>query len=108
MVGAGILGSYDCRVAPIPLALGLQTRYCLRSRPIRPARSWCSPAAALDGPFRIDIPPERGTLTPGGRTGVVYRPRPGFKGTDVFDFSLRGRSSAAYETATIRVRASIN
>jgi hypothetical protein len=108
MVSAGLLGSHDCRVAPIPLTLGLQTEVSLAL----PANTPCtilvqSGSASLDG-LRIDIPPERGTLTPRGRTGVVYRPRPGFKGADAFDFSLSGRSHAAYETATIRVRANIN
>jgi hypothetical protein len=108
MVAAGILGSHDCRVAPIPLALGVQTEVSIAL----PANTPCTilvqgGSATLDG-LRIDVPPERGTLTPRGRTGVVYRPRSGFKGADVFDFSLRGRSSAAYEIATIRVRATIN
>jgi hypothetical protein len=108
MVSAGLLGSHDCRVAPIPLALGLETEVSLAL----PANTPCtivvhSGGASLDG-LRIDVPPERGTLTPRGRTGVVYRPRPGFKGADAFDFSLSGRSHAAYETATIRVRANIN
>lgn len=108
MVCAGILGSHDCRVAPIPLTLGLKTEVSVAL----PANTPCtilvqSGSTPLDG-LTIDSAPQRGTLTPRGRTGVVYRPRPGFKGADTFDFSLRGRSSAEYETATIRVRASIN
>ena len=108
MVCAGILGSHDCRVAPIPVALGLQTEVSIAL----PANTPCTilvqgGSVTLDG-LTIDLPPERGTLTPRGRTGVVYRPRAGFKGADAFDFSLRGRSHAGYETATIRVRASIN
>jgi hypothetical protein len=108
MVCAGILGSHDCRVAPIPLALGLKTEVSVAL----PANTPCailvqSGSTPLDG-LTIDALPERGTLTPRGRTGVVYRPRPGFKGADTFGFSLSGRSSAAYETATIRVRAMVD
>jgi hypothetical protein len=108
MVGAGILGSHGCRVAPIPLALGHETEVSVSL----PANTPCTilvqgGSATLDN-LHINVPPERGTLTPRGRTGVVYRPRAGFKGADTFDFSLRGGSHSDYETATIRVRASIN
>jgi hypothetical protein len=108
MVCAGILSSHDCRVAPIPLALGLKTEVSVAL----PANTPCTilvqhGSTPLDG-LTIDAAPERGTLTPRGRTGVVYRPRPGFKGADTFDFSVQGRSSSAYETSTVRVRAMIN
>jgi hypothetical protein len=108
MVCAGIFGSHDCRIAPIPLALGQETAVSIAL----PANTPCTflvqgGGATLDG-LRIEVPPEQGTLTPRGRTGVVYRPRPGFKGPDGFDLSLHGRSRDAYETATIRVRANIN
>ena len=108
MVCAGILGSRGCRVTPIQLALGHETEVSIALPANTPCTILVQPgSAALDG-LRIDVPPQRGTLTPRGRTGVVYRPRAGFKGADAFDFSLRGGSHAAYETATIRVRASIN
>jgi len=108
MICAGIFGSHDCRVTPIPLGFGHQTEVSLAL----PADTPCTimvqaGSAPVDG-LTIDAPPERGTLMPRGRTGVVYRPRPGFKGADAFDFSLRGRASDADETALIRVRASIN
>jgi hypothetical protein len=108
IVCAGIFGSHDCHVAPIRLALGHETEVSIALPANTPCTILVQPGSAtLDG-LRIDVPPQRGTLTPRGRTGVVYRPRAGFKGTDAFDFSLRGGSHAAYETATIRVRASIN
>jgi hypothetical protein len=108
MVCAGILGARGCRVTPIQLALGHETEVSIALPANTPCTIRVEPGSAtLDG-LRIEVPPERGTLTPRGRTGVVYRPRAGFKGSDAFDFSLRGGSPAAYETSTIRVRASIN
>jgi len=108
MVLAGALSSHDCRAKPIPLALGLDAEASIAM----PANSPCTilvwaGSTALDG-ITIDAPPERGTLTPRGRTGVVYRPHRGFKGDDAFAFSLHGRSSSVRETSIIRVRASIN
>jgi hypothetical protein len=108
MVCAGIFGSHDCRVAPIPLALGQETAVSIALPADTPCTILVQGGSATLDVIRIDIPPQRGTLTPRGRTGVVYRPRPGFKGADGFDFSLHGRSRDAYETATIRVRANIN
>ena len=108
MVSAGILGAHDCRVAPIPLALGHQTEVSIALPANTPCTILVQGGSAILDNLRIDVPPHRGTLTPRGRTGVVYRPRAGFKGADTFDFSLRGGSRATYETATIRVRASIN
>ena len=108
MILAGALSARDCRAKPIPLALGLDAEASIAM----PANTPCTilvrlGSVALDG-ITIDAPPERGTLTPRGRTGVVYRPHRDFKGDDTFAFSLHGRSSSVRETSIIRVRASIN
>jgi hypothetical protein len=108
MVLAGILGSRDCRVAPIQLALGSETAVSIALPANRPCTILVRPGNATFDAITVVSPPERGTLTPRGRTGVVYRPPPGFKGGETFDFSLHGRSSSTYETSTIRVRANIN
>ena len=108
MVLAGILSSRDCRVAPIQLALGIETAVSIALPANRPCTILVRPGNATLDAITVVSPPERGTLTPRGRTGVVYRPPPGFKGGETFDFSLRGRSSSTYETSTIRVRANIN
>ena len=108
MVLAGVLSSHDCRAKPIPLALGLDAEASIAV----PANTPCTilvqaGSTALDS-ITIDAPPERGTLTPRGRTGVVYRPQRGFKGEDAFAFSLHGRPSSVRETSIIRVRSSVN
>ena len=64
-------------------------------------------SAILDD-IAVTAPPERGTLTSRGRSGVVYRPRPGFKGNDSFDFSLQGLLNGARESSIVRVRAVID
>ena len=60
------------------------------------------PALPLDG-LSIDAAPQYGTLSPRGRTGVIYRPDRAFTGNDTFVFSLHGRSSS-----TVRIRASVD
>ena len=108
MVLAGILGSRDCRIAPIQLALGIEAAVSIALPANRACTILVHPGNATLDAITVVSPPERGTLTPRGRTGVVYRPPPGFKGGETFDFSLHGRSSSTYETSTIRVRANIN
>jgi hypothetical protein len=107
MVVAGALSARGCRVAPIPLALGAGTELSISV----PANTPCTiliPAggATLDD-ITVDEPPQHGTLTARGRTGTIYRPNRGFKGQDVFAFSLNARSGAARESAAVRVQASI-
>ena len=51
----------------------------------------------------LDQPPAHGVAAPHGATGFVYRPAHGFKGRDVFAFSVRGRSAAKRGTTTFRV-----
>lgn len=107
MVWTGILGARDCRVEPIPLALGRHSDVPIAL----PADAPCTirvkaGSTVLDG-ITIDAPPLHGTLALRGRTGIVYRPNAGFKGGDAFAFSLHGRSGAVPDTAAIRVRAVI-
>ena len=105
MVWAGILGARDCRVEPIPLALGRQSDVPIALSANTPCAILIKAGSAVLDDITIDAPPRHGTLALRGRTGVVYRPGPGFKGRDAFAFSLHGRSSAAPGTAAIQVRA---
>jgi hypothetical protein len=107
MVWTGILGARDCRVEPIALALGRQSNVPIAL----PADAPCTilvkaGSAVLDG-ITIDAPPRHGTLALRGRTGVVYRPNPGFRGDDAFAFSLHRRSGTVPDSAAIQVRAVI-
>jgi hypothetical protein len=107
MVTAGILSAHGCRIRPIRLALGQDHHISIAL----PANTPCtisvlSESAILDD-ITVDAPATHGTLTPRGLTGVIYRPRAGFRGLDSFDFSLHGGSSSERETSVIRVRANI-
>ena len=107
MVVVSILSTRGCQVRPVHLALGYDQNVSIAL----PANTACTisvqhDSAMLDD-ITVDAPAAHGTLTPRGRTGVVYRPRTGFRGLDSFDFSLHRGSSAERETSVIRVRASI-
>jgi hypothetical protein len=107
MVLAGALSSSDCRVEPIPVVLGSDSEISIRLSAGIPCTILVKPGSIVIEKIDIDIPPERGTLTPRGRTGVIYRPRAGFSGEDTFAFSLGSRSGSTSSTSTVRVRAKI-
>ena len=90
MVSASFLGSRGCRLAPIPLALGRDSDVSINLPANTPCTILVQTGSAVLDDIAINAPPERGTLTSRGRSGVVYRPLPGFKGNDSFDFSLHG------------------
>jgi hypothetical protein len=107
MVVAGALGSRGCRVTPIPLVLGVDTDISITMPAPTPCMIVVRGGNAVLDNITIDAPPARGTLTPRGRTGVIYRPSSGFKGDDAFAFSLRGRASSINGSSVVRVRAKI-
>jgi hypothetical protein len=108
MVWAGIYGSHDCRVKPIPLLPGVASNISLALPANTPCTILVAPGSAILDDITIDAPPGRGTLTSRGRSGVVYRPDPGFKGADSFAFSLHGRPNATSGAAVVHVRATID
>ncbi len=103
LAAAGALSSRDCRVEPVVLEGGLDHDVSISVPTGRPCPILVRVGnVTLDG-LSIDEAPQYGTLTPRGRTGVVYRPDRAFSGDDTFVFSLHGRSSS-----TVRVRASVD
>ena len=105
MVGAGMVGSHDCQAGPIRLVAGLASDISA----VVPANTTCTIVVKAGSmtlaDIGIDTPPEHGSLTPRGRTGVVYRPQRGFKGEDRFEFSLRSGSDGSRKEFVIHVRA---
>jgi hypothetical protein len=108
MVSASALGSRDCHTKPVPLAIGHDADVSITL----PANTPCTILVRTGGisvdDIAIHAPPERGTLISRARTGVVYRPLPGFKGNDSFSFSLRGGVDAIRRTSVVRVRAVVD
>jgi Bacterial Ig domain len=107
MVGASILSIHGCRVSPIRLALGDHQNISIALPANTPCTISVQPASTMLDDITVDAPAAHGTLTPRGRTGVTYRPRAGFRGSDSFDFSLHSGSNAGRESSVIRVRATI-
>jgi len=107
MVVVSILSAHDCQVRPIRLALGHDQNVSIALRANTACTISVQLGSAMLDDITVDAPAAHGTLTPRGLTGVVYRPRNGFRGLDSFDFSLHGGSTSEREISVIRVRASI-
>jgi hypothetical protein len=105
---AGALSSTDCRVEPIPLMVGTDSEISIGVPVGIPCTILVQPGSPVIDSITVGAAPERGTLMPRGRTGVIYRPHPGFSGEDSFAFSLNSRSGSTTATSTIRVRARIS
>jgi len=107
MVWVGIAGAPDCRVQPMPLALGTESSASITM----PANTPCTVTVAAGGTsieeIAIDVMPQHGTATLRGRTGVTYRPARRFKGDDSFAFSVRGRAGSTSGRSLIQVRATV-
>ena len=93
----------ECRATPVRLAFAPMTEV----KVVTSARTPCLFALRL-GAARVDTltittNPQHGVVTPRGRTGVAYRPLPGFRGEDAFWFSFDGRSNQNPGAAVVRV-----
>ena len=107
MLWTGMVGSRDCRVQPIPLALGTVSNISITMPADTPCTVLVSaPSTAVDA-IAIDTAPIHGTVTPRGRTGAIYRPAPKYRGEDSFNFSIHGHAGTASGTAIVRVRATV-
>lgn len=100
-------GFAACRASPALLRFGAEIDTSMSVR-----AGWACPLllkTASQGVDDLDvmIPPRRGTLTMRGRTGVVYRADPDFRGTDTFALAARSAPSAGPGIATIRVQVSV-
>jgi hypothetical protein len=108
LVWASLLGSRGCRADPIPLAFGRDSDVSVALPADTPCAILLKPLGAPLDDIAIEGAPAHGTLTSHGRAGVVYRPQPGFRGGDSFDFSLHRRSNSTLESFTVHIRALIN
>jgi hypothetical protein len=106
LIWVSILGSRGCGIPPISLGRSSDLSVALSAN--TPCAILVKPPSAPIDAISIDAPPQHGTLTSRGRTGVVYRPHPGFKGSDAFAFSLHRRSDATPQSFPIHVRMVVN
>jgi hypothetical protein len=106
MVWASMLGARGCHVEPI--APGRASDVSIKLPANTPCTILVRTGNAVLDDIVVHAPPKHGTLTSRGRTGVVYRPAPGFKGSDSFIFSLQRRPNSVPETTVVHVRAVID
>lgn len=56
---------------------------------------------------RITNPPTNGTVRTSGAAGVLYQPKAGFTGKDVFAFAVCGSGGGRSGCSTVRVRVTV-
>jgi hypothetical protein len=100
-------GLAACRTSPVLLRFGAELDTSMTV-----TAGWSCPLLLKTASQGIDdldvmIPPRRGTLAMRGRTGVVYRADPDFRGTDTFAVAARSAPSAGLGIATVRVQVSV-
>jgi hypothetical protein len=64
---------------------------------------WARSTTAQIDMMTITLSPQHGTAKPRGRTGVIYRPAPGFRGEDAFAYVRQGASSQYRGSSLVRV-----
>jgi Bacterial Ig domain len=57
---------------------------------------------------KISQRPKHGTLTMVSASNAVYKPKPGYKGTDEFAFTVAGRGLNNSGTSTLKIKANVN
>jgi hypothetical protein len=101
-------GIRPCWTEPAVLAPGARLDVRMAVSHNAACSVWSKVNAGSIGDVRIAVPPQHGTLALRGRSGVTYRPAPGFTGRDFFDFSLgatspvRGEASLVHVDVTVR------
>lgn len=96
-----------CRIDPLPLAFGTDIAVSMTVKAGRPCPVAIRNASAVISHFAIDAQPSHGLVQRRGRTGVLYRAHPQYRGDDTFVFALTGSSSASAGTAIIRVKVTV-
>jgi len=102
---ANLAAPAECRMAPMLLRLDAQSETSLRATSGVPCTVAIQTGSATVEDLTVEKSPNYGGLVPRGRTGVVYRSMPGFKGDDDFTVALKGRL-AAHE-GEMRIKAKV-
>jgi hypothetical protein len=92
----------ECRVSEPPVAFGANSETQMLVRGGLPCPIWTRIAGASVNELTVTVAPTNGTITPRGRTGVSYRPSANYRGSDVFEFAMRGNA-----TSTVRVKVTV-
>jgi hypothetical protein len=92
----------ECRVSEPPVAFGANSETQMLIRGGLPCPIWTRIAGATVNELSVTVAPTNGTVTPRGRTGVSYRPSGNYRGSDLFEFAMRGNA-----TSTVRVKVTV-
>jgi hypothetical protein len=96
---------FDCRPVRLPLRLDSQADATLAVSRGAPCALSIDPGSVAVDTLTVEAAPANGTLSPRGRTGVVYRPARSFAGEDAFTIAVTGHVGATAGTMLVRVRA---
>jgi hypothetical protein len=91
-----------CHISSPPVLFGTNTETQMLVRGGLPCPIWTRIAGAPVNELVVTRAPANGTVTPRGRTGVTYRAAANYRGTDVFEFAMRGQSPS-----TLRVNVTV-
>jgi hypothetical protein len=92
----------ECRVTEPPAVYGTNAETQMLIRGGVPCPIWTRIARGPIKELAVTLAPKNGSVTPRGRTGVVYRPATNYRGSDVFEFAMRGQP-----TSTVRVNVTV-
>jgi hypothetical protein len=95
----------ECRMARMMLRLDTANETSLHAASGVPCTMAVEPGSATVEALTVEKSPNYGGLVPRGRTGVIYRSMPGFKGDDDFVVALKGR--LASHEGEMRIRAKV-
>jgi hypothetical protein len=103
MLWTHAFGSSRCYIRLAPYVLGITSEISAAVPAGVPCTITIRPGSASIEALAIESHPKFGTLTPRGRTGVIYRPHNSAGGSDAFAFAIYGGAAAPMQKFVIRV-----
>jgi hypothetical protein len=93
-----------CRALPVPLTFGAETATRIETGSGTACTVSVQPGTAMIEDLTVTSAAQHGSISPRGRTGVIYRAHGNYRGEDDFALALRGRADSSAGVAIIRVR----
>jgi hypothetical protein len=97
----------DCRAARLPLRLNSQADAAMTVARGSPCALVIESGPASVDALSVTTAPANGTVSPRGRTGVIYRAARGFAGDDAFSIALQGHVHGTVGTMQVNVRVAV-
>ena len=96
-----------CDASPVRLTFGAETAARIETGSGTACAVAMQVGAAVIEELTVTVAAQHGSITPRGRTGVVYRAQDNYRGEDSFALALRGRSQTQQGVAIVRVRVNV-